>query len=72
MNYVSEKFLNEVGKHNHVPDEEFDPKELEMGIKIEMEHTDDPEVARSIAKDHLKEIKNYYTRLKKMEKEASI
>jgi hypothetical protein len=47
----------------------FNPKELEMGIKIEMEHTDDKELAKEIAMDHLTEIPDYYTRLKKMESE---
>ena len=56
-----------IGKHNDIPDEEFDAKELAMGIEIEMEHTDDAEIAKAIAKDHLKELSDYYTRLKKME-----
>lgn len=56
-----------VGKHNHIPDEEFDAKELQDGIKVEYEHTDDPEIAKAIAKDHLAECNTYYTRLAKME-----
>lgn len=44
--------------------------ELSMGQKIEMEHTDSAKEAVEIAKDHLWEIPDYYTRLKKMEKEA--
>lgn len=59
-----------VGKHNDIPDDQFDANELAMGIKVEMEHTDDPDIAKSIAKDHLMELKNYYTLLLKMEKEA--
>ena len=59
-----------VGKHNDIPDEEFDEDELTLGIKIESEHTDDPVIAKSIAKDHLSEIPDYYTRLVKMEAEA--
>jgi len=59
-----------VGKHNHIPDDEFDPKELEMGIKVEFEHTDDFSIAKAIAKDHLSECKNYYQRLLQMEKEC--
>jgi hypothetical protein len=51
---------------------EYDPKELEMGIKVEMEHTSDPMLSEKTAKDHLAEIKNYYTRLKKMEAEAGV
>jgi hypothetical protein len=45
-------------------------KELEMGSDIEMEHVETKEVAKEIAMDHLVEIPDYYTRLKKMEKEA--
>jgi len=59
-----------VGKHNDVPDEKFDSKQLKLGIDVEKEHTDDPDVAKSIAKDHLAEIPDYYDRLLKMEKEA--
>lgn len=47
-----------------------DPAELEMGIKVEMEHTSEPLISRKIALDHLTEIPDYYTRLAKMEKEA--
>lgn len=42
-----------------------DPKELEMGIKVEMEHTDDKEEAKKIALQHLAEVPDYYTKLKK-------
>lgn len=58
-----------VGKHNNVPDNKFDEKQLKIGIGIEKEHTDNEEIAKSIAKDHLSEFKNYYTALVKMEKE---
>jgi hypothetical protein len=40
-----------------------DPKELKIGIKVEMEHTDDPEVAKKIALDHLAEHPHYYSEL---------
>jgi len=50
--------------------EDFDSKQLKMGIKVEMEHTDDPKIAQEIAMDHLKEIPDYYTRLKVMEQKA--
>lgn len=48
-------------------DEEFNAKELEKGTKEELEHTNDKEIAKSIAKDHLAELPNYYTELDKME-----
>jgi hypothetical protein len=47
-----------------------DPKELKIGIEVEKEHTDDLEIAKSIALDHLAEIDDYYSRLIKMEKEG--
>jgi hypothetical protein len=64
------KTLQHVGRHDRVPDERFNRKQLKMGIKIEKEHTDSPTVAKAIAHDHLSEIPDYYTRLKKMEKDA--
>ena len=39
---------------------DFDPKKLEQGIKVEMEHTSDRKIAEEIAMDHLTEDKNYY------------
>lgn len=53
-------------------DIEPNPHELEMGIKVEMEHTSCPIVSRKIAMDHLVEIGDYYTRLDKMENEAGV
>jgi hypothetical protein len=37
-----------------------DPHQLAIGRKIEMEHTDDPEVAETIARGHICEIPDYY------------
>ena len=48
-------------------DKDFDPKQIEKGIKVEMEHTDDKELAKEIAKDHLMENSKYYDHLEKME-----
>lgn len=58
------------GKGKNLSDKDVDPTELKMGIEIEKEHTKNPEIARRIAIDHLEEISDYYTRLKKMESEA--
>jgi hypothetical protein len=41
--------------------------QLEMGLKVEMEHTEDMGVAKKIALDHLAEDPHYYTKLAKME-----
>jgi len=40
------------------------PQELRMGIKVELEHTDDLDKAKKIALDHLAENPFYYTALK--------
>ncbi len=48
----------------------FIEKQLQMGEPIEHEHTKDHKLAREIALQHLDEIPDYYTRLKKMEADA--
>ena len=59
-------------KEAGVTEEDVDPEQLQMGIKAEMEHTNNKAIAKRIAIDHLVEIKDYYTRLAKMESEAGI
>lgn len=54
-------------KHPSTP---VDYKQMEAGRKVELEHTDKPQVAAEIAADHLAEIPDYYSRLGKMEAEA--
>lgn len=46
------------------PEYQFNTVELAMGIKVEMEHTDDRKKAAKIAMDHLKENPSYYSQLK--------
>jgi hypothetical protein len=50
------------------PASNYDKKELMLGIKIELEHTDDAIIASKIAKDHLDEDSNYYSKLIEMER----
>lgn len=64
----TEKLVGGVG--DGAKDEEFDEKELEMGIAHEMEHTKDPAIAKEIAKDHLRENFAYYSELKALEKKG--
>jgi len=45
--------------------------QLEKGIKVEMEHTSDKDLAEEIAKDHLFEFPDYYIKLAKMEKKET-
>lgn len=47
-------------------------EQLKIGDEVELEHTDNPDIAREIAMDHEAEIPDYYDRLKKMEGDAGI
>ena len=47
-----------------VEDIDYDENELKMGIEVELEHTDDKDVATTIAKQHLAEDPAYYSKLK--------
>lgn len=47
--------LIEGGKADGLEDELFNKKDLDKGIKVEMEHTNNPEAAKEITKDHIKE-----------------
>ena len=60
------KTVEQIAK-KHRLDVSFIQKQLDMGEPIEHEHTKDHELARDIALQHLDEIPDYYTRLKKME-----
>lgn len=68
--YKSAEDLIEGGLADGMPDDKYDQNELAKGIKVELEHTGDHAKAKEIAKDHLQEIPDYYTRLAKMEREA--
>lgn len=53
-------------KKGNMPDSWFDPVQLRIGTRIEMEHTNMPSVAKQIAKGHLaQEGMDYYKRLRK-------
>ena len=75
-----DKFINEDNKSGEMtPDEVYQKaashkkwyyledfeKELNAGIEVEMEHTNDPETAKRIALDHLSEDPEYYEKLAK-------
>ena len=55
----------------HGVSEDIINAQLKMGIKVEHEHTKDTVIAREIALDHLNELPDYYTRLKKAEKSVN-
>lgn len=58
------------GKADDKTDKDFDKEQLRMGRKVEREHTSNPTLADEIARDHLEEIPDYYTRLARMEASA--
>ncbi len=69
----SYKSAEELAKKHGVSLKEIQ-KQVKIGTKVEFEHTSDKEQARITALQHLDELPNYYTKLKKMEtqKESSI
>lgn len=50
----------DIARKHGVPQHEI-WNQLQAGIDIEMEHTDNPEIAKEIAMDHLSERPDYYT-----------
>lgn len=46
---------------------DFNFEQIQKGKKIELEHTDDPDIAEEISMDHLKEDPRYYDKLEKTE-----
>jgi hypothetical protein len=65
----SHKTVEQIAK-KHRLSVSFIRKQLDMGEPIEHEHTKDHTLAMDIALQHLDEIPDYYTRLKKMESSA--
>lgn len=61
--------LNVIG-YDKRNDDYYDQEQLRIGLSVEREHTYNISLAKSIVKDHLDEIPDYYTRLFKMENEA--
>jgi hypothetical protein len=70
----------EIGKKLGITWKDYNVEQFRMGMDVELEHgtvdphtnvtNDDPLITGKIALAHLNEIKDYYTRLDKMEKEA--
>jgi len=51
-----------------VTEADFPKETIEKGMKVEFEHTKDPELSKKIVLDHLAEFPDYYDALDKMEK----
>ncbi len=58
--------VSEIAAKHNVSEEQIN-SELMKGIQIELEHTTSKAFAREIALDHLNEMPDYYTELKKVE-----
>lgn len=58
------------GLADNLPDSMFEKEQLEKGVLVELEHTNDHHLAKEIAKDHLTELDDYYDRLEEMEEVA--
>lgn len=56
------------GEADNVPDREFSAQKLTQGTKHEHEHTDNDQIAKEIAKDHLSEDPDYYEKVEEIEK----
>jgi hypothetical protein len=60
------KSLDELAK-KHKVDVKMLTKQFNKGVKVEMEHTDNKQMAKEIAMDHISEDPKYYDKLSKME-----
>lgn len=70
----------EIGEKLGIDWKSFDVEQFRMGMDVELEHgtvdlntnvtNDDPLLTGKIALAHLNEIRDYYTRLEKMEQEG--
>ena len=65
------KTIEDIAK-KHKMDVDMLKIQLDKGMKVESEHTDNKGKAREIAMDHLWEDPTYYIKLKKMEKEEEV
>jgi len=77
--YKTSKWKDQIpgGKADKKQPKDFDKDQMEKGVKVEKEHTNDPKKAKEIVIDHLEESGDekgkdggkYYDKLDKMEKE---
>lgn len=60
--------VQQIAQHHNTTVDEIQ-KQLDKGIQVEMEHTDNEDIARAIALDHVYESPVYYDKLETIEKE---
>ena len=63
--YIKSKYESFKEIQEPIPEDQADPEELKKGIQVELEHTDNRDEAKLIALQHLAEVPDYYTKLKK-------
>jgi len=63
------KTIEDIAKKHGVSVSEIE-KQLDKGIKVELEHTNDEKIAKEISLDHLYELPDYYSRLTKIEEKT--
>lgn len=51
------------GEGDTTDDSKFDQEEFRVGCLVELEHTDNPSIAKEIATDHLTRVSDYYHKL---------
>jgi hypothetical protein len=69
--FKSSKSEEELAKKHNVS-LKFIQSQLKAGTNIELEHTKDKKVAKTIASQHIDEIPNYYELLNKIEKKSQV
>lgn len=62
--FIRQMGLGESLKPAGIQPSDVDPKELEMGVEDEKDHTSDPNTAKTIALQHLAKKPDYYSRMK--------
>jgi len=63
---ADDKSLHDIANRHGAPIELIQLM-MQWGVEVEMEHTNDPKIAREVAMDHLMEDPIYYKKLKEME-----
>ena len=64
---ADKKSLQDLARKHKMKDISELKKQLQVGIKVELEHTDNKKKAREIAMDHIFEDPKYYDKLSKIE-----
>lgn len=64
------KKISQIAKKHNVPIKAIQAQ-LKMGMEVEKEHTKDSDMAMDIALQHLAELPDYYTQLKKIERQKN-